>query len=166
MKTDRVVVDTSLALKWVVQEDDSDIANELLASWIAQGVIVLAPSLMAYELANAVHQRVRRGDFTPDDAEQAFTQLYSIGINFRWTRATSAAVALSTRALEIARECALGATYDTQFLALAEHEDCEYWTADRRFYETVRQDHPRVRWLGAYQSPQSQSQPSGPVPSP
>lgn len=164
MKPDRVVVDTSLALKWVVQEDDSDIANALLATWIAQGVIVLAPSLMAYEIANAVHQRVRRGDFTPDDAEQAFTQLYSTGINFRWARSASVAAALSARALEIARDYNLGVAYDTQFLALAEHEDCEYWTADRRFFETVRRDHPRVQWLGAYQPPQVQ--PAGPTPTP
>lgn len=155
MKTDRVIVDTCLALKWVIQEDDSDMANSLLAGWVAQGVSVLAPALMAYEIANAVHQRVRRGDFMPDDAERAFTQLYSIGINLRWARAASVVTALSTRALEIARTYTLGATYDTQFLALAEHEDCEYWTADRRFWDTVRQDHPRVRWLGAYQPPRA-----------
>ncbi len=163
MKSDRVVVDTSLALKWAVQEDDSLSAHALLATWIAQGVSVLAPSLMAYEIANALHQRVRKGDLTPDDAEQALAQLYSTGINFRWPRAAGAAITLSVRALELARALGLGPAYDTQFLALAEREDCEYWTADRRFWETVRLDHPRVRWLGAYQ-PQPPS--AGPTPSP
>lgn len=156
MRSDRVVVDTSLALKWVVQEDDSAAANVLLADWIAQGISVLAPSLMAYEIANALHQRVRKADLTPEDAERALTQLYSTGINFRWPRTASVAIALSVKALEIARAFGLGPAYDTQFLSLAEHEDCEYWTADRRFWETVRRDHPRVRWLGAYQPPQSQ----------
>lgn len=164
MKSDRVVADTSLALKWVVQEDDSAVAHALLADWIGLGVSVLAPSLMAYEIANALYQRVRKGDMTPDDAEQALAQLYSTGINFRWPHAASTAIALSARAIEIARICGLGPAYDTQFLALAEHEDCEYWTADRRFWETVRRDHPRVRWLGVYQP--SQPQVSSPTPTP
>lgn len=35
--SDVVVVDASLALKWVLPEDDSDIANMLLKQWTIDG---------------------------------------------------------------------------------------------------------------------------------
>lgn len=48
MKT--VVVDASIAIKWVLQEPDSNIALALLAEWIEVGTAILAPALLAYEL--------------------------------------------------------------------------------------------------------------------
>lgn len=157
MRTDIVIVDTSLAVKWVAQEPDSAQALALLSEWAQRGAIVAAPALLAYEVANAIHQKVRSSVLPVSAAPAALANFHAIGIAFRLPNDPTLAAALSMRALEIARDYTLGATYDTQFLSLAEHEDCEYWTADRRFYETVRQDHPRVRWLGAYQPPQSQA---------
>ena len=55
---------------------------------------------------------------------------------------------LYTRALEIAGELALGATYDALYMALAEHHACDMWTADRRLVRTAQQQFPSVRWLG------------------
>lgn len=164
MRTDIVIVDTSLAVKWVVQEPDSAQAVALLAEWAQRVALVAAPALLAYEAANAIHQKVRGGVMPANAVPAALANFYAIGIAFRVPNDPTLAAVLSTRALEIARDYNLGAAYDTQFLALAEHEDCEYWTADRRFYETVRQDHPRVRWLGGYQPPQVQ--PSGPTSTP
>lgn len=164
MRSDIVIVDTSLAVKWVTQEPDSLLALALLSEWSQRAVLLAAPALLAYEVANAIHQKVRSNVLPASAARAALASFHATRIAFRLPNDPTIAATLSARALEIAQTFGLGATYDTQFLALAEHEDCEYWTADRRFYETVRQDHPRVRWLGTYQPPQPQL--SGPTPPP
>src|SRR5712692_8112421 len=64
-----VVVDTSIVIKWVIDETDSSIAVALLARWISEGLIILAPSLLAYEITNVLYQRLRKGSITLDEAD-------------------------------------------------------------------------------------------------
>ena len=56
-----VVVDASLAVKWLVEEDDSDKAHAALQSWVSQDITRIAPHLMPFEVANALHRRVLCG---------------------------------------------------------------------------------------------------------
>jgi hypothetical protein len=53
VSADEVVVDASLALKWVERERYSDEASELLESWQEQRRRLTAPALFAYEATNA-----------------------------------------------------------------------------------------------------------------
>jgi len=144
MRADVVVVDTSIALKWLLAEPDSPKAADLLSEWVGHGVIVLAPALLVYEVANALYQNVRQNVIPLARTAIAITALYRIGL----TLDPALDPALSIRAVQLAQQLGLGPAYDTQFLALAEQEDCEYWTADQRFWITARTHHPRVRWLG------------------
>lgn len=76
-----VVVDVSLALKWVLIENDSGVALLLLAEWNAAGVQPVVPSWFACEAANVLLQYVRRGDLTVDDAldlHAALTDLVAV----------------------------------------------------------------------------------------
>jgi predicted nucleic acid-binding protein len=52
-------------------------------------------------------------------------------------------------ALRLARRLGLRSTYDAHYLALADDLDCEFWTADERLYNAVRERFPLIRWLGA-----------------
>ncbi len=139
-----MVVDTSIALKWILVEPDSQVAEDLLSQWAAYGMMVMAPSLMVYEVANALYQNVRQGVITVPQTQPALDGLYRAGIVLDCGGDAN----LGFRAIELAHQTGLGPAYDTQFLALAEREDCEYWTADRRFWTTMRPRFPRVRWLG------------------
>jgi predicted nucleic acid-binding protein len=56
--------------------------------------------------------------------------------------------AVSVRALAIADQLRQRASYDAQYLALAEHLGCELWTADERFWNAARPAFPQVRWVG------------------
>jgi predicted nucleic acid-binding protein len=40
------------------------------------------------------------------------------------------------------------AAYDAHYLALAEMMNCEFWTADERLFNAVRDKLSWVRWLG------------------
>ena len=42
------------------------------------------------------------------------------------------------------------AAYDAAYLALAEDENCDLWTGDRAFYQAVRRETPRLKWIGDY----------------
>ena len=53
-----VVVDASLAVKWLVREVHSDKAYALARSWAQEEVYPMAPYLMPVEVANALYKRV------------------------------------------------------------------------------------------------------------
>lgn len=143
MNRDKVVVDANIAVKWTVEEDDSRIADALLAEWNNQNKLIAAPTLFAYEITNILLKKVRRNTITIARARQAAKLLLNMGIEIRWPVGTDS----SLNALELAYAHELPATYDAHYLALAENEQCEFWTADERLYNSVKEQLPWVRLM-------------------
>ena len=141
-----VVVDTSVVIKWVLFEPDSPKAQALLFDWTGNGIEILAPHLLAYEAANSLYRKARKGEITLDRARQALSKLLNSDIEFDPFFDTS----LNLRALELASSYDLPATYDAHFLALAERKGCELWTADTRLWNSIRGKLAWVRWLDDY----------------
>jgi predicted nucleic acid-binding protein len=116
----RIVVDASVALKWVVSETGSDSADALLDQDL------IAPVLWLVEAANALWRRARIGDIT---VEQAIMRLSDL----RKAPVTSLAMEPHLdRALNLATEIG-HPIYDCLYLALALRHDTHVVTADRRF---------------------------------
>ena len=136
-----VVVDASLAFKWLVEEENSDRATALARIWADQGTQLAAPPIMPFEVANALHRRVLRGELTVGVASDLVQDLMSLGIFFHATPD------LHSRALELASRLKQGAVYDAHYLALAESLGCELWTADRRFHRAASLGVDNVRWI-------------------
>ena len=136
-----VVVDASVALKWVLPQEQTDEALALWDRWQGAAELVAAPALFRAEVTNVIRQYVRRGHITPVDASEALDSLVSIV-------AILEPEGLYSRALAISNEHDLGAAYDAQYLALAELEGCEFWTADRKFVNAVGESFRRLRWIG------------------
>ena len=136
-----VVVDASVALQWVVQEQDTEGALALWDRWQETAEWVIAPPLFGAEVTNALHQMVRRGYIQRVDAPDLLDSLTS-------AVATAEPPGLYNRALALAAELRLGSTYDAVYLALAESEECEIWTADRRLFRSVREQLKYVRSVG------------------
>jgi predicted nucleic acid-binding protein len=113
----KVVVGTSLALKWVVAEADSSLARELLSSWIANGYDIIAPSLYASEVANALHQKARRGLISPDEAKRYLADLVLAGPTLDCSLDAAINLALSNRALELAQRHGLPARFTTRIIS-------------------------------------------------
>ena len=59
-----VVVDASLAFKWLVREEHTDKALAILRVWQNEDVILAAPHLLPFEVSNALHKRVTRGELS------------------------------------------------------------------------------------------------------
>ncbi len=143
-----VVVDASIALKWVLRESDSKTAFALLTEWNDRETMLLVPALLAYEIANSLYRKARSGEITLNRAKEALAEVLLAGLQFDF----SSDLALSTRAIELADQYKLPAAYDAHYLALAEREGCEFWTADLRLWNTVRRKFDWVRWIGDYDS--------------
>ena len=141
-----VVVDTSIAIKWAIKEEDSSIALALLNEWTAKDVLILAPTLLAYEATNALHKQIRKGTLPYEDAERALHEVIYDLVSFTFLDDAS----LSVRAIQLAQQFGLPATYDAHYLALAESRGCELWTADTRMWNSLRGKLAWVRWLADY----------------
>ncbi len=141
--SDVVVVDASLALKWVLIEQGSDAAIILLNQWVSEGKKLIAPALFTYEVTNIVYRQVVTGRLTYDEATRGLAKLFSIGVTLRLSRYKE----VSTQAMKFAHDFHLPATYDAHYLALAHHEHCEYWTADTRLWNAVKGTLDWVRWF-------------------
>jgi predicted nucleic acid-binding protein len=143
-----IVVDTSIVLKWVLDEPDSATALALLNRWINEGTVIQAPALLTYEVANALFQRVRKGEITADKARQALEDVLLPELELNFLEYTE----LSKRAIAMAQQYSLPATYDAHYLALAEYKKCEYWTADTHLWNAVGDKLSWVRRLSDSQS--------------
>ncbi|HEX3210654.1 MAG TPA: type II toxin-antitoxin system VapC family toxin [Geminicoccaceae bacterium] len=125
-----LVVDASVAIKWVLHEPDRDLAYALFDG------ILLAPDLMLIECANALRSRAARGSVGVGEVEPA------------WTTICEAPVRISPAVEFIDEALALGVAlehpvYDCIYLALAIASGCSVVTADRRFRAAVRRE-PRL----------------------
>lgn len=123
----RVIVDTSLALKWVVPEPDSAAAASLLANWIRASTEVGVPSWFSCEAANALFRLVREGVFGVADALPRHTGVMA------YVTVQPDAPADGAAAITLADQLRQRATYDSHYLALARRLGCELWTADMEF---------------------------------
>lgn len=64
-----LVADASVAVKWLVREEDTAAANRILAA--RADLSLYAPRLLASEVANALWSKVRRGELPPDPFRDA-----------------------------------------------------------------------------------------------
>lgn len=146
--TDVVVVDASLALKWVLSEADSSTAITLLQRWNTEKTEVITPALFTYEATNILYRQVVTGKLTYEETKKLLTKLLSIGILLNFSQHKE----ISIRAMEMAHRFGLPAAYDAHYLALAEYKKCEYWTADTRLWNAIGGKLPWIRRLSDYQS--------------
>ena len=142
MSAAEVVVDASLALKWVVAEPYSNEARSILTEWRNRRRKLLAPALFLYEVANALAKRIQRHEFTLEQAKERLRFFVESGPLLQQISA------IHPRALELMERFGLPTAYDAHYLALAEFQRCECWTADERLWNTVKKELGWVRWIG------------------
>lgn len=134
----RRVVDASVAAKWFIPEEHSEIALRLLNG----DDELFAPDLLYAEFGNIVWKKQRRGELQVEQAKKAVLGLRAVPIRVH------ASKSLLDLALEIA--CALDrSVYDSLYLSLAVTKDSVLVTADRRLYNSLQGTvlEPRVMWV-------------------
>ena len=138
-----VTVDASLLAKLRFPEELSDKAAEIYDAWVRGKVSICAPQLIFYELVSTANKKVVAGSVSLEQAELAMEYFLTEPLE------VVTSDSLYREALRIAQRLTLRSTYDAHYLAVAEDLDCEFWTADERLYNGVRDRFPLIRWLGA-----------------
>jgi predicted nucleic acid-binding protein len=137
-----VCVDAGLVVRRVVAPEDAAI-QAIWNQWDADGQTFIAPLLQRYEVTNAIHQYRKAGALTAFTAQRALRAALDLPIQL-YSEAT-----LSIEALTIAGRFTLPAAYDAHYLALSERFSVEFWTTDRRLFNTLRASLPWVRLVGS-----------------
>jgi predicted nucleic acid-binding protein len=123
----KLVVDASIAIKWMIDESDSDLAARLLDD----GHDLLAPELIIAELISAAWKHRRRGRIGEAQFDDIVIRITQRPIACRPLRPLALRAAALARALD-------QPIYNCPYLALAEAEDVPLITADRRLVDAVR----------------------------
>jgi predicted nucleic acid-binding protein len=119
----RVVVDSSVAVKWFVRDGERDVeaARGLLEDHLAGVAVLAAPAHLALEVLNALRSRgLGSGDMQ-------LAARWIMGARLE----TTPVEMLAVRAAALSAKHVLS-VYDAAFVALAESLDVELVTADRR----------------------------------
>ncbi len=132
-----MIVDASVAVKWMIDEEGSDLARELLGR-----VDLIAPTLIHAEVGNAIWKKQRRGEYAGHAELTALPDLFATLIQ------TIDEAPMMARALDLAIRLD-HAVYDCVYLAVAEALDDALITADAKFWTKVRHspDGARVQMM-------------------
>ena len=138
-----IVVDASLAAKWIFWEADSE---QALDFWNAHAGDLGAPDLIAVEVAAAAVRRANMEKMLADDMKEALAAWGRIlsGSSLQQFRMTTSRVLNSSRlAIDIGHPLK-----DCIYLILAMELDCELVTCDARFAKKAKDVSDRVRVFG------------------
>jgi predicted nucleic acid-binding protein len=126
-----LVIDASIAVKWVVEEPGTP---EALA--LRQKAKLIAPELLIAECANILWKKFRRKELLKEEALLAARLLQGAEIELLPTR--SLFEATTRMSIEIDHPA-----YDCLYLALAVERECPFVTADERFLRRLHQGRQR-----------------------
>jgi predicted nucleic acid-binding protein len=146
--SDVVLVDASVAVKWVIDEEHTPLAQTLLQDVATAARTISVPPHFMGEVVNSIYQRWRSTDpakhIDETEARQAIRGFLSVDLQIE------SPAGLYERAFDLAQAHGLPSIYDALYVALAEMLGGELWTADRRLLQALAGQLAYVRWLGDY----------------
>ena len=137
MNSTWICVDANLVLRLVADPADK-LIQRLWEQWDAQQRRLAAPTLLYYEVANALYRYQHLGYLSSSSVQLSFRATLALPLELygepdvHW------------RALDLAGKFGLPAAYDAHYLAVAEMLEGEFWTADTRLARTVQSSLPWV----------------------
>ena len=136
-----MIVDASVILSAFLPDEAQAQAQALIREHvIGQGQLV-APTLLLYEVVNAVVQAQRRGRISDEQADDILAAFEGLGIALMpvdWQQMLPLAFRFDRSA------------YDAAYLALAEATGQVLITGDRRMFNAVHEHLAWVQWIGEY----------------
>lgn len=138
-----VVVDSNILIAFALADEQLHTqANQVLSTWSATQTPLAAPRLFRSEITAVVRKVVFQKRITHEQGRNILAQLLIYPVEFYEDSA------LLKAAYELANKLNRPRAYDAQYLALAARLSYEFWTADERLFNTVKDEFPLIRWLG------------------
>jgi predicted nucleic acid-binding protein len=136
----KIVVDTSVAVKWFVAEQHSVEARRILDQYQDGTVSFLAPDLLVAEFYNVVGKKHSRGILSESDAQSILEAFRFLAFTLFPT------VDLLDDAFKVATTHRRS-VYDSLFIALSTRENCQCVTADEKLMNAVGSSFANLVWL-------------------
>ncbi len=133
----RYILDASVALKWFFAETNSSNARNLRDETRSGLHESVAPDFFPVEVAHAITRAQRQRRITEQEGSAFLATLYGD------MPSLLESVAVLTRAHEISSSARIG-VYDCVYIALAEHEGCDFVTADARLIANLSPQFPFI----------------------
>jgi predicted nucleic acid-binding protein len=138
-------VDASVVVKLVLRgEPYREVAGRLIRETVAAGITLIAPPIFPTEVDTVIRRRVHDGRLRQADARRAYAILDRAPVQIRAHRD------LRQRARDIAERFRQRTVYDATYAALADLYACEFWTADKAFFDAVSARLGFVKYLPNY----------------
>lgn len=139
-----VVADSGIFIATVLEETYTKQADALVNYWYQHDFQIAAPVLFRYEIISVMRKAVYRQQLSTTEAveRRGILMVQPVELMLDDTPLK--------RAYELATRFNRPATYDSQYLAVAERLGCEFWTADERLYNSVTPHLNWVRWLNNF----------------
>jgi len=84
MPSSPVCLDASFLLHWLIGGEAESQADALLEEWHRTGRPLIAPTLLHYEVTNALHRYVVRGWLLPEEARTLLDFVLRLGLHTLW----------------------------------------------------------------------------------
>ena len=141
MMSSQVCIDANLLISALTPSPMSRHALALFARWRRDDTNLIAPALLAFEVTSSLRRLVYLEAITEAEGDEAFAAYQRIGLRL------SHRAAIFPLAWQLAKQFGRPRAYDTAYLALAQLEGCDFWTADQRLYNTVQRELPWVHQI-------------------
>jgi predicted nucleic acid-binding protein len=139
-----VVIDASVALKWVFSDEEGiEQASQLLVDSVEGRLALHAPDLLGYEWGNGLWAALRQQRILWEEALTAMSALPTLNIHFH------PFIEVKDLALKLAHHYQRS-YYDSAYLALAQQLGVWCFTGDKRLYNALNQRLDWLRWVGDY----------------
>lgn len=132
-----VILDTSVVLKWFVDEEKSQIARDIRDRYIRGEISINVPDLLLHEVANAL---LNKQSFTEHAVTEVVQSIFDMGINI-----IAPVPHIMKKAINLSYKNKI-TEYDAHYLALALDMNYKLITADKKFYEKIKK-YPSVEFL-------------------
>jgi predicted nucleic acid-binding protein len=123
----KFVLDANIAVKFFLLEPDSAKAIALRDDFLNQIHELIAPDTLPVEVAHALTRAERKNILPQGDAMTKVADLLSMA------PVLHSHLHLLSRAVELSSQARIG-VFDCLYIALAEREQCQVVTADRRMF--------------------------------
>ncbi|NOZ49407.1 MAG: type II toxin-antitoxin system VapC family toxin [Chloroflexi bacterium] len=138
MRNSWLCVDANLVIRLVANPKDETV-RQLWEQWDTENRQLAAPTLLYYEVANALYRYQKLGLMSASSVRLALDASLALPLDLHGE------ADLHRRAVGLAERFSLPAAYDAHYLALAAQLGGEFWTADAKLAGAVQAELSWVR---------------------
>jgi predicted nucleic acid-binding protein len=138
-----IVIDANIAVRAILPIEGKSDVLECMTSWHRSRSKILAPELLVAETVSVIRRGIFDRWITEEEGQVAIEDLYRLGVEI-----VPSDTGISQAALVWAGRLGQSKAYDGFYLAVAERQGAELWTADEKLVNRGKQlNLPWIRWI-------------------